>query len=115
MDRKEQYMPKSRLQEIVPSTRFGQGLFNFIKEKKNIIFIIFSLGLASLFYLKRHKKRDDHGRAPVVSRLRAQSTLQIITSPSCNTMPFEVLTPMKTSSTPPPPTTTTTVQIASLK
>ena len=37
--------------------------------------MISSLALASLFYLKRHKKRDDYGRAPVVSRLRAQATI----------------------------------------
>jgi hypothetical protein len=73
--------------------------------------MISSLALASLFYLKRHKKRDDHGRAPVVSRLRAHSTLQIVSSPSCNTMPFEVLTPMKTSATPPPPP----IRLSSLK
>ncbi|CAF2410619.1 unnamed protein product [Rotaria sp. Silwood2] len=83
MDRKEVYNYKPRLQEIVPSTRFGQAL-------------------ASLFYLKRHKKQDDHGRAPVVSRLRAQSTLQITASSSYYTMPFEVLAPIKTSTTPPP-------------
>jgi len=28
MDEKEQYNSKTILQEIVPSTRFGQGLFN---------------------------------------------------------------------------------------
>lgn len=98
---------KSRLQEIVPTTRFGQGLI-FLNELHE--FNQFHLGLASLFYLKRHKKRDDFGRAPVVSRLRAQSTLQIASSPSCNTMPFEVLLPMKTSTTTPPP-----IQVSSLK
>lgn len=70
----------------------------------------FFLAIATLFYLKRHKKRDDHGRGPVVSRLRAQSTLQIKTSPSCNTMPFDVITPMKTSATPPP-----TLHVSSLE
>jgi hypothetical protein len=103
MERKEQYNYKSRIQEVVPTTRFGQGLFRL---KKNILIyslMISSLALASLFYLKRHKKRDDYGRAPVVSRLRAQSTLHITSSPSCNTMPFEILTPMKTSTTPSPP------------
>jgi len=29
MDGKEQYDYKTILQEVVPSTRFGQGLFNF--------------------------------------------------------------------------------------
>ncbi|CAF1613614.1 unnamed protein product [Rotaria magnacalcarata] len=83
MDRKEVYSFKPKLQEVVPSTRFGQAM-------------------ASLFFLKRHKKREDHGRGPVVSSLRAQSTLHIKSSPSCNTMPFEVLTPRKISTTPPP-------------
>jgi hypothetical protein len=96
---------KSRLQEIVPSTRFGQGLIDL----KYLYLIRFCLGLASLFYLKRHKKRDDYGRAPVVSRLRAQSTLQMSSSASYITMPFEVLTSIKTS-TPPPP-----IQIETLK
>jgi len=64
--------------------------------------MIFCLALASLFYLKRHKKRDDYGRAPVVSRLRIQSTLQVTSATSVNKMPFEVLTPIKTSTTPPP-------------
>jgi len=67
--------------------------------------MIFCLALASLFYLKRHKKRDNYGRAPVVSSLRIQSTLQIPSS-----MPFEVLIPRKTSTPPPPP-----IRIDSLK
>ncbi|CAF0986435.1 unnamed protein product [Rotaria sordida] len=91
MDRKEVYNYKPSLQEIVPSTRFGQAL-------------------ATLFYLKRHKKQDDYGRAPVVSRLRAQSTLQIAASPSGNTMRFEVLTPIKTSTKTPSP-----IPVSSLK
>lgn len=98
---------KSRLHEIVPTTRFGQGLLTFPSNKFRARLL---LGLASLFYLKRHKKRDDLGRAPVVSRLRAQSTLQIASSSSCNTLPFEVLIPMKTSSATPPP-----IEVASLK
>jgi hypothetical protein len=67
--------------------------------------MIFCLALASLFYLKRHKKRDNYGRAPVVARLCVQSTLQIPSS----SMPFEVLIPRKTS-TPPPP-----IRVDSLK
>jgi hypothetical protein len=37
MDRKEQYNYKSRLQEITPSTRFGQGLFRI--KKNELIFL----------------------------------------------------------------------------
>ena len=77
---------------------------------KYSLFSYLLLALASLFYLKRHKKRDDYGRAPVISRLRSQSTLQIATSPSCNTMPFEVLTPIKTSTVTPPP-----IRLSSMK
>lgn len=99
---------RSRLQEVVPTTRFGQGSLHL--TYRPLPSMRFRLALASLFYLKRHKKRDDYGRAPVVSRLRAQSTLQIASSPSCNTMPFEVLVPMKTATTPPPP-----IQVSSLK
>ncbi len=62
----------------------------------------FYLALASLFYLKRYTKRDDCGRAPVVSRLHARSTLTI-PSVRCNTSPFEVLIPTKTVTTPPSP------------
>jgi hypothetical protein len=93
---------KSTVHEIVPSTRFGQGLNDLIIEMLFSL-IRFNLGLASLFYLKRHKKRDDLVRIPVLSRLRAQSILQMSSSPSYNTMPFEVVTPMKTSTPPPPP------------
>jgi hypothetical protein len=54
------------------------------------------LALASLFYLKRHKKRDDYGRAPVVASFLSQSTLQ-------------------KSSPPPPPPPPRPIQIDSLK
>ena len=103
MNRQDQYNYKTRIQEVVPSTRFGQGAFVRLIEENNIELSSSCLALASLFYLKRHKKQDEQGRAPVVSNLRSQSRTQTISSPSCYTMPFEVLTPMKRSETPSPP------------
>jgi len=49
MDRKEPYIYKSRLQEISPSTRFGQGFFDFQNLKFFLSNILFSISIAFSF------------------------------------------------------------------